>query len=52
MALVNRALPSPGGIGQGRAEGTESQTRLAPSILTGLSDAAAIRNNELPAGPS
>lgn len=47
--LVNRLLPGPGGIGQGRALGRDSQSPLAPSILTGLSDEAAVQNNELPA---
>ena len=49
LALVNRVLPGPGGIGQGQAEGKDSQTPLAPSVLTGLSDAAALRHNEIPA---
>lgn len=49
MALVNRVLPGPGGIGQESAEGIDSQTPLAPSVLTGLSDEASLRNNEMPA---
>jgi NAD(P)-dependent dehydrogenase (short-subunit alcohol dehydrogenase family) len=47
LALVDRLLPGPGGIGTGRALGKESESRLAPSWLTRLSDAAAERNNEV-----
>ena len=47
FGLVNRLLPGPGGIGQSKAEGKDSQTFLAPSILTELSDKAAVRNNEM-----
>jgi NAD(P)-dependent dehydrogenase (short-subunit alcohol dehydrogenase family) len=50
MALVNRLLPGPGGIGRKRAKGKESESALAPSILTALSERAAVRNNEVPAG--
>jgi NAD(P)-dependent dehydrogenase (short-subunit alcohol dehydrogenase family) len=46
-ALVNRLLPGPGGIGRKRAKGKDSETALAPSILTALSDRAAVRNNEV-----
>jgi NAD(P)-dependent dehydrogenase (short-subunit alcohol dehydrogenase family) len=45
-ALVNRLLPAPGGIGQRRAKGKDSQSEVSPSWLTALSDAAAKRNNE------
>jgi NAD(P)-dependent dehydrogenase (short-subunit alcohol dehydrogenase family) len=45
--LANRLLPAPGGIGRRRAKGKESQSDLAPSILTTLSDKAAERNNEM-----
>lgn len=47
-ALVNRLLPGPGGIGRKRAKGKDSESALAPSILTALSDRAAERNNEVP----
>jgi hypothetical protein len=40
-------LPGPGGIGEARARGEESQSSLAPSWLTYLTDAAARRNNEI-----
>ena len=46
-ALVNRLLPAPGGIGRKRAKGKDSESALAPSILTALSDRAAVRNNEM-----
>jgi short-subunit dehydrogenase len=47
LALANRLLPGPGGIGRKRAKGKESESALAPSILTTLSDWAAQRNNEV-----
>jgi len=46
-ALVNRFLPAPGGIGRKRAKGKDSESALAPSILTALNDRAAVRNNEM-----
>jgi NAD(P)-dependent dehydrogenase (short-subunit alcohol dehydrogenase family) len=47
MAVVNRVLPPPGGIGHKHARGADSHSKLAPSLLTALSDTAARRNNEL-----
>jgi NAD(P)-dependent dehydrogenase (short-subunit alcohol dehydrogenase family) len=47
LSLVNRFLPSPGGIGASRRRGHESESTAAPSLLTTLSDRAARRNNEL-----
>jgi NAD(P)-dependent dehydrogenase (short-subunit alcohol dehydrogenase family) len=47
LATVNRLLPGPGGIGRARAKGRESESALAPSILTTLSEWAARRNNEV-----
>jgi hypothetical protein len=47
LALVNRLLPGPGGIGKRRAKGKESESALAPSVLTALSERAAVRNNEV-----
>lgn len=46
-ALVNRALPRPGGIGTGRAMGKDSESAAAPSVLTALSERAARANNEM-----
>lgn len=45
--LVNRILPSAGGIGERHALGKESQSIVSPSVLTTLIDDAARRNNEL-----
>jgi short-subunit dehydrogenase len=47
LALVNRLLPGPGGIGTGRAKGSESQSELSPSWATTLTERAAVRNNEI-----
>jgi NAD(P)-dependent dehydrogenase (short-subunit alcohol dehydrogenase family) len=47
LGLVNKLLPAPGGIGASRAKGKESQSELSPSWLTGLSESAAARNNEM-----
>ena len=47
LAVVNRLLPGPGGIGRARAKGRESESALAPSVLTTLTEWAARRNNEL-----
>ncbi len=47
LAVVNRLLPGPGGIGRARAKGKESESSLAPSVLTTLTESAARRNNEL-----
>jgi NAD(P)-dependent dehydrogenase (short-subunit alcohol dehydrogenase family) len=47
LALVNRLLPGPGGIGKKQAKGKDSESQLAPSLLTALSERAAARNNEV-----
>ncbi|HVF89709.1 MAG TPA: SDR family NAD(P)-dependent oxidoreductase [Blastocatellia bacterium] len=47
LGLTNRLLPGPGGIGKDRALGEESQSKLAPSWLTALSEQAARDNNEI-----
>ncbi|MFD2933424.1 SDR family NAD(P)-dependent oxidoreductase [Spirosoma flavum] len=46
MAVVSRMLPAPGGIGEQRATGNDSETSLSDSALTTLTDKAAERNNE------
>lgn len=46
LAMLDRILPKPGGIGAARAKGWQSESSLAPSILTRLTDRAAARNNE------
>ncbi|MFO0587352.1 MAG: SDR family NAD(P)-dependent oxidoreductase [Polyangiaceae bacterium] len=48
MGLVNRLMPSPGGIGTRGAKGKDSLTRLTSSSLTILTQRAARQNNELP----
>jgi short-subunit dehydrogenase len=50
LAVVNRLLPGPGGIGRARAKGRESESALAPSVLTTLTEWAAQRNNEMVQG--
>ena len=47
LALVNRLLPAPGGIGTEVREGKDSESALAPSVLTSLTEKAARRNNEM-----
>lgn len=50
LGMVNRLLPSPGGIGRQRAQGFESESALSPSLLTTMGDKAAWENNEVGAG--
>jgi NAD(P)-dependent dehydrogenase (short-subunit alcohol dehydrogenase family) len=50
LALTNRLLPGPGGIGTAGVSGSESESAAAPSLLTTLGDAAARRNNEFAEG--
>lgn len=45
--LVNRILPGPGGIGHRKARGEDSQSWIAPSVLTTLTEQAAAKNNEM-----
>jgi short-subunit dehydrogenase len=47
LGVINGLLPDAGGIGTGRAKGKESESDLAPSWLTTLSDNAARENNEV-----
>ncbi len=47
LRLMNRFLPSYGGIGTESRQGKESQSDWAPSRLTWLTDRAAEQNNEL-----
>jgi NAD(P)-dependent dehydrogenase (short-subunit alcohol dehydrogenase family) len=44
---ANRLLPGPGGIGSQTALGRESESALAPSWLTALTERAARDNNEM-----
>jgi len=48
LSMITRALPPPTeAAGVERYRGDESQSRWAPSLLTRLSDRAAVENNEL-----
>lgn len=47
LGFINELLPAPGGIGTERAKGKESESSVAPSWLTRLSEIAAERNNEI-----
>ena len=47
LGAVNSLLPEAGGIGRARAKGKESESKLAPSWLTTLSDRAAEENNQI-----
>ncbi len=46
-SLANRMLPSPGGTGAETRCGKESESALAPALVTALTDQAAQQNNEL-----
>lgn len=48
LVLANQIMPGPiGPEGDATHTGWDSQTRLAPSLLTRLADRATVRNNEL-----
>jgi short-subunit dehydrogenase len=47
LGLVNRMLPGPGGIGEERRRGAESETPVTESPLMALSHQAARANNEM-----
>jgi NAD(P)-dependent dehydrogenase (short-subunit alcohol dehydrogenase family) len=46
LSLVNRFLPENGGIGEEKVRGKDSESWLAPSILTALADKEILENNE------
>jgi short-subunit dehydrogenase len=46
--LIAQALPGPGGIGEQRVQGKDSETAVSRSFLTALTDRAAVENNEAP----
>lgn len=46
LGLVNRLLPGLGGIGADSAKGHDSESWASPSLLTSLTDKAAMRNNQ------
>ena len=47
LAIINRFLPSPGGIGRRTAFGYESQSSASPSMLTAMNEQAAAEHNQL-----
>ncbi|HZH34203.1 MAG TPA: SDR family NAD(P)-dependent oxidoreductase [Pyrinomonadaceae bacterium] len=47
FSLANQFLPAPGGIGEQRMKGSESESAASQSFLTGLTDQAAEQNNEV-----
>jgi short-subunit dehydrogenase len=47
LAAVNRALPEPGDLGQGKAKGAASTTGITESWLSALDERAAKRNNQV-----
>jgi short-subunit dehydrogenase len=47
LGVTNFFLPRKGGIGKASARGSINESSLSPSILTKMSDDAALRNNEL-----
>jgi NAD(P)-dependent dehydrogenase (short-subunit alcohol dehydrogenase family) len=48
MALVNRLLPDANGSSVRQAKGKDSTSAWSPSLLTVLTEKAALRNNEVP----
>ncbi len=47
LGITNRLLPGPNGAGPAMHRGYESESALAPSVLTTLTERAARRNNEM-----
>ncbi|MEN6451529.1 MAG: SDR family oxidoreductase [Thermoguttaceae bacterium] len=47
LALADRLLPGPGGVGGQAVAGRDSRPRWLPSLLTRLTDRAAEENNEI-----
>ncbi|HLL95392.1 MAG TPA: SDR family oxidoreductase [Spirosoma sp.] len=47
LAMVNATLPAPGGIGEKRAYGKDSETALSQSFLAESTNQAAEQNNEM-----
>jgi short-subunit dehydrogenase len=45
-SLIAQALPGPGGAGEQRVQGRDSETAVSRSFLTALTDRAAVENNE------
>jgi hypothetical protein len=49
LGLADRLLPGPGGVGTTNTRGADSTSASSPSLLTRLSDRAALANNEVQA---
>jgi len=47
FGVINCFLPAKGGIGSLKAKGKDSESAVSPSVLTKMSDDAAVRNNEM-----
>ena len=47
LGLVNRLLPGPGGVGTQSRKGWQSFSKWSPSVLTTLTEKAAIANHEI-----
>ncbi len=47
LAVANRLLPEPGGVGTERMKGRDSTSTWSPSWVTTLNEKAALRNNEV-----
>ena len=47
LAVANRLLPGPGGVGTERMKGRDSTSTWSPSWVTTLNEEAALRNNEV-----
>ena len=52
LSALNTILPSPGGIGQTRVTGAQSESAWSPSLLTVANEAAALEYNEAPLTPT
>ncbi|GAB3319360.1 SDR family oxidoreductase [Larkinella ripae] len=46
LSVINLLLPAPGGIGQQRVKGKDSETSVTRSVFTALTDDAAEANNQ------
>ena len=49
LAVINRLLPGPGGVGEQAVAGKESESELIPDWLQAMNDKAALANNEMTA---
>ena len=45
--LINQVLPGPGGIGEQRVQGKQSESAATRTFVTALTDRAAVENNEV-----